>query len=519
MKTAAPYFGAAIFLSMNISITFSNAKNGSKTCSLNGVPLHSNYNPEREARQFVDSVDADFLPSFILITEPALSYCVLPLKERFPGSKICAVRYCRDFKSEDKFFDRVFYLDKPDYGKNLESELFSYMGDEGICSCRFLSWLPAAKIFPAHDKAAWGAVKNTVKLSQASLVTHSYFAQRWFGNACIFCSSVKKTAFVKRGNMPVVITASGSSLENLPDLLKKCRNTYFLIALSSSLLPLLNAGIKPDIVLSCDGGYWAKRHLEVLQNHHDIPVALSVEAACPKKIMETNTVIPLGFSDGLETVMAKSCGFELMNAERNGTVSGTALKFALDITDGDVYFCGLDLAPGKGLQHCRPNRLELIAEISDDRIKSKESRIARARVNSHSLEIYRQWFSAENSAFKGRVYRLSENFKYENSLGSIEDADFTFFNKRTVESSKKSNFCKIIMENTELSPCSVRAGQIESFIASNSSSEEWLHSIFPAEYLSWKRSVKDGEQKFEVLEKKNEDFLTCLQRKLCRTRI
>ena len=163
--------------------------------------------------------------------------------------------------------------------------------------------------------------------------------------------------------------------------------------------------------------------------------------------------------------------------------------------------------------------MELIAEISDDRIKSKESRIARARVNSHSLEIYRQWFSAENSAFKGRVYRLSENFKYENSLGSIEDADFTFFNKRTVESSKKSNFCKIIMENTELSPCSVRAGQTESFIASNSSSEEWLHSIFPAEYLSWKRSVKDGEQKFEVLEKKNEDFLTRLQRKLCRTRI
>ena len=93
MKTAAPYFGAAIFLSMNISITFSNAKNGSKTCSLNGVPLHSNYNPEREAQQFVDSVDADFLPSCIFVTEPAHSYCVQPVKESFTGSKKSAVRY------------------------------------------------------------------------------------------------------------------------------------------------------------------------------------------------------------------------------------------------------------------------------------------------------------------------------------------------------------------------------------------------------------------------------------------
>ncbi|MFC2602873.1 MAG: hypothetical protein ACFNX0_03045, partial [Treponema sp.] len=117
---------------MNPVITFSTAKNGSKTCSLNGIPLHSNYNPEREAQQFVHSVDMDFTPSFILITEPALSYCVMPLKERFPEAKICAVRYCNDFKSEDIMFDRVFYLNAPDYGQRLERELFSYMGDEGI---------------------------------------------------------------------------------------------------------------------------------------------------------------------------------------------------------------------------------------------------------------------------------------------------------------------------------------------------------------------------------------------------
>ena len=504
---------------MNPVITFSTAKNGSKTCSLNGISLHSNYNPEREAQQFVHSVDMDFTPSFILITEPALSYCVMPLKERFPEAKICAVRYCNDFKSEDIMFDRVFYLNTPDYGQKLESELFSYMGDEGICSCRFLSWLPAAKIFSEHDKTAWNSIKNTVKTAHSSLATHSYFAQRWFRNAHIFCNSVRKTAFVKHGNMPVIITASGTSLEKSLEPLKNCRHSYFLIALSSSLLPILEAGIKPDMVLSTDGGYWAKRHLEELKNHHEIPIALSAEAAYPGGLTETNTVIPLGFADGFETVMAKLCGFKLMNAERNGTVSGTALEFALGITDGDIFFCGLDLAAGKGLQHCRPNELELIAEVSDNRIKSKEGRLNRAQQNSEALKIYRQWFSAENPRFKGRIYRLSENFKYENTLGSIKDVDFSFFNTRIAESIKKSDLCRISIENTKLPSSSLRAERIKKFIEANSSSEDWLHSIFPAEYLSWKRSIKEREKKFEILKKKNEDFLARLQGKLCRTRI
>ena len=208
-----------------------------------------------------------------------------------------------------------------------------------------------------------------------------------------------------------------------------------------------------------------------------------------------------------------------MNAERNGTVSGTALEFALSITDGDIFFCGLDLAAGKGLQHCRPNELELIAEVSDNRIKSKEGRLNRARQNSEALKIYRQWFSAENPRFKGRIYRLSENFKYENTLGSIKDVDFSFFNTRIAESIKKSDLCRISIENTELPSSSVRAERIKKFIEANSSSEDWLHSIFPAEYLSWKRSIKEREKKFEILKKKNEDFLARLQGKLCRTRI
>ena len=80
-------------------IEFLKAKNNSTTCRINGVLLHSAYNPEAEAKKFVDSTPAiSFNPKYILIIEPALSYVIPFLKEKYPETKICAVRFLNDFQ-------------------------------------------------------------------------------------------------------------------------------------------------------------------------------------------------------------------------------------------------------------------------------------------------------------------------------------------------------------------------------------------------------------------------------------
>ena len=82
-------------------IEFLKAKNNSTTCRINGVLLHSSYNPEAEAKKFVDSTPAiSFNPKYILIIEPALSYVIPFLKEKYPETKICAVRFLNDFQKE-----------------------------------------------------------------------------------------------------------------------------------------------------------------------------------------------------------------------------------------------------------------------------------------------------------------------------------------------------------------------------------------------------------------------------------
>ena len=57
-------------------ITFSDAKNGEKTCAADGKHIHSAYNPSREAENFVQRMEAAFNPSAVFIIEPALSFYV-----------------------------------------------------------------------------------------------------------------------------------------------------------------------------------------------------------------------------------------------------------------------------------------------------------------------------------------------------------------------------------------------------------------------------------------------------------
>ena len=503
---------------MNAHITFSAAKNGSKICSADGIPLHSKYNPEREAELFASSAETDFLPSCVLVTEPALAYCVLPLRQKFPGAKLYAVRYCADFAETDALFDRVFYLHSPDGGAQLENTLFSVIGDEEICSCRFLSWVPSAKIFTAEDKETWCAIKNAVNKARMSLVTHSHFAKRWFKNAYIFCVAANKTAEIHAGTQPVVVAASGTSLLQSLAPLKENRASYFLLAVSSALSPLLAAGLEPDLVISTDGGYWAKRHLEELKDRPALPLALSVEGACPAVVLGKNPIVPLGFSDGFETTMARFCGFTPMRAERNGTVSGTALEFALNITSGDIFLCGLDLASSKGMQHCPPNRLETVNESADMKMQTKEGRLTRARCNSDALGIYRKWFAAENPAFSGRVFRLSADFQFSHTLKSIPDVNFSFFKKRLCEAENSSELQAIGIQERQIS-CNIeeRKKRAHNFISAHSDTEEWLHSLFPAEYLAWKRSRDNKEEKRAALEEKNSEFLARLLGAQCHT--
>lgn len=489
-------------------IQFENAKNGSLTCSADGKFLHSKYNPQKEAENFAASLEIQSNPEYIVITEPCISYSAAAIKEKFKSSKIVAIRFSHDFDKFNSEFSFVVYFSEEKTSQELCSELIRKIGEKNILKTAFLQWIPSANAYPEQNAKAWAGIKSAAEYAKAILITNSCFSKRWFLNSIKNLAFTQKNFILKKTELPVVIAASGRSLENCLEKLEKSRNSFFLIGVSSAVSALLRRKIIPDFVISTDGGFWAKKHLEILKKYPEIPVALSLEGACPSFILKRNPIALLEYNDGFSKKMLDSLKLNFPEAERNGTVSGTAVKLALNLTERNIYVCGLDLHSAKGFQHTMPNSLEILNSRSDNKISGNEIRAAKAEFNSGSLKIYENWFSDSSRNFENRVFRLSENFPFENNLNSVKDVNCDFFYKNE----KKTG--KITKEIQKFNAGKNILSEIRKFSAENSETEEWLEEFFPAEIFSLKnkKSQTEKEALFNEIREKNKKFIKKIEK-------
>lgn len=471
-----------------MKVRFETASNGEQTCSAGGFRLHSSYNPSREAGRFASNAECSFNPRYILVTGPALSYCADFLKKRFPGAELCCIRFSKEFHETDSKWHAVFCaFDKADPEKEnrrLSEELFGYMGDEGISSCLFLSWKPSELPFKELSEFAWKEIKKAAVKSKSVLATRTYFSRRWARNALRFALFVKNTAVLRRGNSAVIVCASGPSLKQSIPFIKQFRERFFLIAVSSALSAMRRYGISPDLCISTDGGYWAKLHLSFPLQNSRIPLALPAEGSCFASVLSKTPVVPLFYGDGCSQAVLESTGFQGMKALRNGSVSGTAAMLALSLTEGPVFFCGLDLSSSKGFFHIQPNELDKRNSAFDSRLNTAETRAAAASAASlSSTEIYRSWFSSAD--FGGRLFRLSSG-SYSSPLGKTADIHWSDFERMTADFRSRSK-PSAAETKTEFS-LSERTEQLRSTVQQNCSNPEWIKSALPAESLMQERA-------------------------------
>lgn len=504
------------------NIQFSKAKNGAETCSADNKFLHSSYNPQNEAERFVLSLECHFIPKIVFVAEPALGYCIPFLRKRFPESKIATIRYVHTFDSYNTLFDETFYF-CADTENQFETQLINIAGEENICASLFISWPPAANIFSEQDRHFWQTVKRILEKSKTLLVTKSYFSKRWIKNTISFCMNVRHTVKLLPFHAPVVIAASGPSIQSAIPQLRVFRKKYVLLCVSSALSILEKYTLLPDIVISTDGGWWATQHLLPLDadKNSSIPLALSPEAACRKQQLQKNTIIPLEYSDGFESklfsIWKACCTISGMPAQRNGTVSGTAVELALSLTDKDVFACGLDLAENDGFQHAQPNRLEVREAATDFRLLPTEFRQTKSRFSSSSLHIYRDWFAGQSDRLSQRFFRLSDSYHYANSLGHIQDVDFSFFEEK-IKNLPELDFTHILSEIKHLSESDIKNARkkLNMFLDAESKTAAWLKTIFPADYLLFEKTADDTErrEKYAGIQKKNNAFIADLKKLL-----
>lgn len=478
------------------------AKNGSDCAKSNGIFLHSQYNPQVEAERFAQNVRADFHPKNIIVIEGALGYCAGALKKKFPGAKIGTIRFCKDFFSWNGEFD--FIIDATDFAttdfsqnakneNSISEHIFDALGEEGIFKTLFLEWPPSARAFSRETKFAWQEIKSAIEKSRAILATREHFEKKWLKNKVKFFRRIKNVAHCEKVGFPILICASGPSLESAISLIKKTREKIFLVALSSSISVLLHEGIFPDLCFSTDGGFWAKKHLDSLTRVHDIPLALATEGECPSSLFEKNATLPLCYDDDeLSKKLFAALEIPFVQARRNGTVSGTALEFFLANGEKDIFFAGLDLASGETFAHAQPNALEAEAAQKDFRLRTKATRIARASLPSPSLEIYAAWFSHFSWQGGRKIFRICGEKPFKNSFRNIKDISAD--EAETILKNNAEKKSPRTIRQTEFPLSENRNGAIKKTLEEFSKSEEWQKELFPSECILRDRASSEEER-------------------------
>lgn len=264
--------------------------------------------------------------------------------------------------------------------------------------------------------------------------------------------------------------------------------------------------IEPDLYLSTDGGFWAGEHLKILKDS-PTPLLLPFEGFCKKSILKKSKIIPANYNDGISSKILKELNLNFSELKRNGTVSGTALDFAIENSKNHIYILGLDLQGSPSFQHTKPNVLENNNLAKENKINNLETRQRKSQFNSNVLKIYRDWFCDYKKTKD--VYRVIDS-KNE-SLGKIKDIKSYEFEKllENFKHDSKNDF--FIIQKIELQKEEICKNALE-IIKNKIHSSEWQSMLFPLDFVSL-NNTKSQEQK-EHLSKKIEEKTKNLENKI-----
>lgn len=244
-----------------------------------------------------------------------------------------------------------------------------------IDSIKVLEWLPSKRLFGEAHTAILEGLTRFIQQLKANLATTVYFGRTWIRNTIRnILANPKQYTFTTK--LPCIgICAPGPSLRQS------------LHAAPSSLPILCCAAATPMLekentvlgAIHTDAGYWAKRHLD---SYHG-PLAMPIQAAPIAKPIH----IQLYQRSFIESLFFETPRGILVS--EHGSVLGSAIYYAAQLTDGPIYLIGADLAFADNRSHEKGYRLDIFNSRRTTRTFSYET-FDHTHYSMHSY-MYRQY--------------------------------------------------------------------------------------------------------------------------------
>jgi len=369
--------------------------------------LHSRYNPHAEAVRYIDSLNLkDNIKHFILI-EPGQGFLIPVLRERFKESKIIVLHAQEHgFNQLEEGLPVLSSLEDAEIQKFLELHI-----NIDVDNAKIIEWRPSLNFYKeAYVKILSQAVAF-IKRADAGNRTTAAFGTRWVRNFFRNLDTLNKNLLYKRMDIPVIITASGPSLEDALPFIKEAQDSHFIIAASSSVMALTEFGISADLIIATDGGSWALKHLYPCYRKKINALAVNLCAALPSQCKNTPTLL---LNDGSywQSYILHELSIPSVIIGQRGTVSATAVDLALVLSGANIYLAGIDFSVNDIRTHVKPYGFDALFSGKANRFNPFYSQcFTRSFYTSkgESLNIYASWFKTQADTWEKRIYSITDS--------------------------------------------------------------------------------------------------------------
>ena len=376
-----------------LPLNIENAKNGSPTVMDNKLALHSKYNPEREAQQFVANFSEDAYQAAVFISF-GLGYAPIEFVKKHPSVPVIII------EPDPNYLLMAFSV--LDWSSILNHENLIIAVKANVDAIQqILSQYKSSHLYTftipsqtAHCKDYAEAVKSIIKKNEQkdtiNTNTLEKFSHLWLNNSCRnlrkleILDGIQKYAGVNKklsSPIPFVVLAAGPSLATILPYLKELKKRSIIICVDTALHSCLACGIEPDFIILVDPQYACAMHLEFLSAPTSILVTES--AAWPsvfrfncKEIVLCSSMFPIG------QYFEKKMG-QKGKLGAGGSVSTTAWDFARICGAKEIFIAGMDLGfPGKQT-HIRGSQFEEREHRVSNRINSSETQSTTALMSAY----------------------------------------------------------------------------------------------------------------------------------------
>jgi hypothetical protein len=387
------------------------ARSGEPTVSYDGKYLHSAYDPYREAERFIAAQDFDGVEVCILV-DPGLDYLSRAVTRVCPGVR-CLALHCSDelrAVTQGRAAGEFYPSDR----NSLHAFLGRHLHDAELTQTKIVEWEPSASAFGEAHSRLLNEVYGFFRERNASINTTGIFGRRWITQRFTSFLELNGLAAQKELFRPLIIAASGPSLDKVLPIIATYRNQFSLWAFSSALAPLASHGIEPDMIYHSDAGHYASQYLRSLrssatQDAGAFPVlAAPLTAAVDHELCATLPRLTLVSENRMERFLTDSLSIPRLNVPSHGTVAGTAYYAASQLARNAVFFAGLDLAYLDIRAHASGHAFYPLLLSSSDRMRplhtvyyerspfAGESPPSRRGewLQSFAMETYSRWFAS-----------------------------------------------------------------------------------------------------------------------------